>query len=239
MRVYIEEVYRIMSPMTSTNILMDIGNSTMEIAVSDGEQFLKRKSIPTSKSNALGLRTDLKKADRVIISSVVPEIDRIYSELENVTWVTYRNSPLKLDIETPSEVGSDRLVNAYGAIKTYGKNCIVVDSGTALTFCYVTTDNVYHGGVIIPGMRIASKALNEYTAKLPLIYVDPQENLIGKTTKKAVKSGLYFSYLDSITGLIRRFKAQDKNALVIGTGKGLDIFKDKIGLDHYDPDLIL
>ncbi len=145
---------------------------------------------------------------------------------------------LKIEGPTPSQVGSDRLVNALGAYRQVRQSVAVIDSGTATTVCYVDASGAYRGGIIMPGMGISSKALALFTAKIPLIRVSPQSRLIGESTKEAVQIGLYRGTVHAINGLIRDLRAQDDQVVVVGTGNGLIPLKDQLALDRYDPHLI-
>ena len=89
--------------------------------------------------------------------------------------------------------------------------------------------------VIFPGMKIGSKALNSYTAKIPLIDVEKKAVFkSGKSTLKAVQGGLYFGYLSLINGMISRYKILDPDLFVVGTGNGLRILQDQLDVDVFD-----
>ena len=130
------------------------------------------------------------------------------------------------------------MVNAIAAHHTYKTEALVIDSGTALTFCYIDRDGVYQGGAIFPGMKICSDSLHEKTAKIPLIWVEETNRLYGKSTKEAVEIGLYEGFTAIINHMISKYRAEFPNITVIGTGNGLDIFKDKLNIDVYDNQLI-
>src|SRR6056300_1090031 len=94
---------------------------------------------------------------------------------------------IKINLAKKNQVGSDRLTNAYGALNYYKKNCIIVDFGTTTTFDIADFRNIYQGGVIAPGISLSLTALNQFTAKLPLIKITKQKKVIGKDTKSAIK----------------------------------------------------
>ena len=123
------------------------------------------------------------------------------------------------------------------AYQAYGES-LIIDSGTAITCCYIDANGVYQGGAILPGLKIASQSLNNHTSKVPLIYVDHIDTLTGKSTKEAVQVGLYHGYRHLINGLIADYKQQFPNATVVGTGSGLDVYQDYLDIDHYDSELI-
>lgn len=147
----------------------------------DGYALSDKSCFSTSELEAALHKRSLGHYQKIIVSSVVPQYDHFFDSYP-VTFVSVDNIPfLKVNLKCPQEVGADRLVTALGAYQTYGGPCLVVDSGTAVTFCYVDEEGVYQGGSIFPGMLISSRALNDYTAKIPLIYVTKQSALYGKT----------------------------------------------------------
>jgi type III pantothenate kinase len=224
----------------SKTLLVDIGNSSIEFAPYYMGRIGRSRRIATPKAQEW-LSTDPFSAyDRVVVSSVVPQVDRLLKRYPMVTLVTFKSLPvLKIHLKNSSQVGSDRIVNALGAYQNYKRSCLIVDSGTATTFCYVDREGGYQGGIIMPGMGISSQALALFTAKIPLIRVSPISGIVGKTTKEAVQIGLYKGTIHMINGLIADFKAMDPDVVVVGTGKGLLPVKDALDLDEYDPILIL
>ena len=221
--------------------LIDIGNSFCEYCeLTKGGSFIHRQSIPT---NSLTQRyiTDTFKDSNCYISSVVPDMDRLFKHLESMNSYFVHHNLIKhisINLSSPNELGADRLMNALGAFNEYGGPTLIVDSGTAITFCYINKEGVYEGGSIFPGMRLCSWALNKQTAKLPLVWVEKRDELYGKNTKNAIEIGLYQSFFGLIEHMIHQYRSQYKDIKVIGTGKGLSIFKDRLSLDKFDHELI-
>ncbi len=224
-----------------TTLLVDVGNSTTILGKITARGVEQLAAIKTSDLSQAFNQAQGFGCDRTIVSSVVPAVDPILKvHLPNPTWVTWENIPLlKLNLKMPSEVGADRIVNALGAYDEWKRNCLIIDSGTAISLCYVTKEGVYEGGVILPGMGIASQALNLFTAKIPRIEVKPWKELLGKTTEEAVQSGFYFGYGFMLNGYCEAFRRQDPEVRIIGTGNGLTVLKDILKIDHYDPVLTL
>lgn len=221
-----------------THLLLDVGNSTTVIARYEEKKISEKHQIKTSDLiNSLILKEN---KFPLIVSSVVPEIDLYLQTLPNVQFVRHDTiSGITLNSPTPEQFGADRLVNAMAAYSLVKSSCLIIDSGTAITFCYVDKSGTYQGGSIFPGMHIASQSLNDYTAKIPLIHVSPRENFIGQNTQDAVQAGLYYGYIDLINGAITRYKKYDPEVTVIGTGNGLEVLKNEIEIDRHEPDLIL
>ena len=142
--------------------------------------------------------------------------------------------PIKIKLNKPKQVGSDRVVNAIAAFKIYKKNSIIIDFGTATTFD-VIVQNSYIGGMITPGINLSLKVLKEATAKLPLIKLKKTNKYIGKDTVSAMNNGMYWGYIGLIKELVQKIiKETKKKYLVIFTGGLANIFfssfpfKDKV-----------
>jgi type III pantothenate kinase len=229
-------------------LLIDIGNSSTLMACVDSNSLygdfdtVVSKTIKTPTEN-LGAHSWIITSDQfdcIVCASVVPEKESLFRDHPNCTFVSHSNIPvLSVDIDYPETLGADRVVNALAAYTKYNQRCLVVDSGTATTFCMVSDHAVYEGGVIYPGMGIASKALELYTAKIPLIYVKPQIDIIGKSTEQAVQIGLFHGTIAMINGMISKYKETYPGLKVIGTGTALEIMKDTLDLDEFDPMLII
>ncbi len=171
----------------------------------------------------------------IVIASVVPSLEtawhswceRHFSErlCHPILVVAEKNirNIIQVKTDTPQEVGADRLVNAIAAWSHYKSNLIVIDFGTAITFDCVTKDCEYIGGAILPGIAISLEALASRTAKLPHIDVsEPPEQVIGKNTIQAMKSGVLYGYGSMIDGLIailgREMAASGSLPKIIATG---------------------
>lgn len=144
------------------------------------------------------------------------------------------NLPIKIKINKPKQVGSDRVVNSIAAYKIYKKNSIIIDFGTATTFDVIIKDT-YVGGMITPGINLSLKVLKEATAKLPLIKLKKTNKFIGKDTVSAMNNGMYWGYIGLIKELVQKIiKETKKKYLVIFTGGLANIFfssfpfKDKV-----------
>jgi type III pantothenate kinase len=112
--------------------------------------------------------------------------------------------PIRMD--SPHELGADRLVNAVAAYERIGEACIVVDFGTAITFDAVSPEGEYLGGVIAPGVEISIDALTERAAKLPKIDLVEPEAVIGKSTEQSIQAGVVYGFAGAIDGIVRRLR---------------------------------
>ncbi len=165
--------------------------------------------------------------DGVVISSVVPMLTPIFTHMVEkyfkltpliVNSEIRKNITLKID--NPSELGADRLVNAMAGYELYGGPLIIVDFGTATTFCAINKEGEYLGGAISPGLILSMESLTERTAKLPQINLTFPKFVIGKNTISGMQSGLMFGYVFLVDGLIENFRREldDEDVFVVGTG---------------------
>lgn len=184
----------------------------------------------------------------IIISSVVPPI---MFALERMCKKYFHINPqivgpgmktgLNIKYDNPKEVGADRIVNAVAAIQLYGSPLIVVDFGTATTYCYIDENKQYMGGAIAPGITISTEALYSRAAKLPRIEIARPDQIIGKNTVTAMQSGILFGYVGQVEGIVKRMKWQSsQEPKVIATG-GLAplIANESDCIDIVDPFLTL
>ncbi|UCZ53328.1 type III pantothenate kinase [Bacillus shivajii] len=219
-------------------LVMDVGNTNIALGVYEKEELKYHWRIGTDATKSEDEYTMLLKnlfeheglrfsdIDGVMISSVVPPI--MYT-LESMCKKYFRISPkvigpgiktgLNIKYDNPKEVGADRIVNAVAAIQLYGPPLIIVDFGTATTYCYIDDKGQYIGGAIAPGIRISSEALYNRASKLPRIEIAQGKDIIGKNTVDAMQAGLLYGYVGQVEGIVERMKQKAyKSPTVIATG---------------------
>lgn len=240
--------------------VLDVGNTNTVIGVYKNDELKHHWRIETSRNKTedeygmiiksllahegLGF-TDF---DGIIISSVVPPI---MAALERMCEKYFKMKPLivgagiktGLDIkyDNPKEVGADRIVNAVAAIQKYGGPLIIVDFGTATTYCYVNEKKQYMGGAIAPGIGISTEALYTRASKLPRIEIVKPDSIVGKSTVSAMQAGILYGYVGQVEGIVRRMKAESPvEPKVIATGGLSALIADESNLiDVVDPYLTL
>lgn len=230
---------------------IDIGNTNITLGVFKGDNLVVTYRIPTKEKKYSVFLKDIlnsNKIDEAIICSVVPKSTlRLKNDLKKLLKTTpiilgkNIKVPIKNLYEKPGQVGQDRLVNAFAAIKMFGYPAIIIDYGTAVTFDVVSRNKEYLGGMILPGMEISLDALAQKTALLPKIKLEFPHELIGKNTKNSMLSGIVFGFAALTDDLISRIKAKiGKKAIVIGTGGNINsISKYCRNIDHIDINLTL
>jgi type III pantothenate kinase len=143
--------------------------------------------------------------------------------------------------ENPREVGADRIANAVAAIERYGSPVIIVDFGTATTFCFVNEQGHYVGGAITPGVMVSSEALYQRTAKLTRVEIVKPESVVGRNTVQAIQSGIFYGYVGVVDGIVTRMKQLlHKRPTVVATGGLAELIcGDAETIDVVDPFLTM
>jgi type III pantothenate kinase len=186
----------------------------------------------------------------VAVASVVPDCTGMvrqaseeYLGIKPLILQAGVKTGLKIRTKNPGEVGADRIANAIAAVELYPRtDRVVVDMGTATTFCAINKADEYLGGVICAGMALSMNALAERTAKLPHVDLVKPDTCLGKTTVESIQSGLYFGHLGLIREVVARLSDEafdGREPVVIGTGGHARFFSDEPLLTRYVPDLVL
>lgn len=168
---------------------------------------------------------------RAVVASVVPSMDRVWAGACRRLNVEHRAVdagaalPIELDVEDPAGVGADRIVNTLAADHLYGRDTVVVDLGTATTFDCITADGVFLGGVIAPGPRAGAEHLGRAASRLPHVEVAEPDRVVGRRTEACVNSGVFYSVVDSIDGIVGRVLGEwgPVDPLVVATGGLVDL----------------
>ncbi|MFF3103511.1 type III pantothenate kinase [Viridibacillus arvi] len=241
-------------------LVMDTGNTNISLGIFNDDKLRHHWRMETDphktedeyamqvKSLFTHVNLSFDDIDGIIISSVVPPIMfsleamcRKYFSLEPLIVGPGVKTGLNIKYENPREVGADRIVNAVAALHEYESPLIIVDFGTATTYCYLNDKGDYMGGAIAPGINISTEALFARASKLPRVEIMRPGNVIGKNTVSAMQSGIVYGYVGQVEGIVSRIKMQSKKEpLVIATG-GLAslIAKESTIIDIVDPFLTL
>ncbi|WP_035292668.1 type III pantothenate kinase [Clostridium sp. KNHs214] len=245
-------------------LVLDVGNTNIVLGIYKHDELIVECRLSTDSrrtADEYGIQVkelfDLHKLSiedikGVIISSVVPNI--MYS-LEHMIKKYFHTQPIvvgpgvktgiNIKYDNPKEVGADRIVNAVAAHEIYKRPLIIIDFGTATTFCIISEKGDYLGGVICPGMRIASDALFERAAKLPRVELVKPETIICKNTVASMQAGIIYGYIGQVDYIVNKIKSEMKalgedEPLVVATG-GLSklIYEESTTIEVINPILTL
>lgn len=242
-------------------LCIDVGNSQIYggLFVDSVLKFRFRLTSRVSTSDEFGIllkaalrenNCDVERIRTISICSVVPQLDYSlraaclkYFKVEPFFLQAGVKTGLNIKYRNPAEVGADRIANAIAASHFYPeRHLIIVDFGTATTFCAVTAQKHYLGGVIMPGMRLSADSLAKNTAKLPSVEIIKPSQVIGRSTIESVQSGVFWGILGSCREIIKQMKREsfgDKTVTVIATGGFASLYESHEVYDEIAPDLVL
>lgn len=245
-------------------LVVDVGNTNIVLGVYKNKESIASWRISTDAKKTsdeysiqvmqLFVQSNLnpKEVKGIIISSVVPNI---MHSLENMIKKSFGMNPLvvgpgiktgiNIKYDNPKEVGADRIVNAVAAHEKYKRDLIILDFGTATTFCSLTKEANYLGGCITPGIRIASDALFDRAAKLPRVELEIPQSIICKNTISSMQAGIIYGYIGLVEYIVNKMKKEmmdfgSEEPFVVATG-GLAnlIAKETTIIDKVDSSLTL
>jgi type III pantothenate kinase len=241
-------------------LVFDVGNTNIVMGAYKGQVLRHAWRLSTDRDQtadeyAVKIRAFLDHADialqeitDVIISSVVPPLgptlERLVQRCFNVKPLFVGpgiKTGLPILYENPREIGADRIVNAVAGYEKYGGPLIIVDFGTATTFCAINEQGQYLGGAITAGIGISAEALFQRAAKLPRIELVRPKQVIGRNTVASMQSGIVFGYIALVDGIVIRMKKElQGDVKVIATGGMAELIaQDSATIQAVDENLTL
>ncbi len=243
-------------------LCLDIGNSHIYGGVFEQDKLLLQfrkssKSGASSDEFGLFLRGVLRENEidpegirHIAVCNVVPEVQypisaasQKYFGISPFILQAGVKTGLKIRYRNPLEVGADRIANAIAVTTLYpDEDVIIIDLGTATTFCLVTRDKSYQGGVILPGLKLSMTALSSGASRLGSVEIVKSEHCLGKATAESIQSGLYNGHLGAMREIITQIQQQELSGnpvRVIGTGGFTTLFSNAEIFDDIIPDLVL
>ena len=206
-------------------LTIDVGNTRIKGAVFEDatalEYFVFEPAAVEKK--ILKILKKYQKVTYLVVASVGILEKESFLAFENVVKVHFVSHddvfPFHNRYETPKTLGIDRMVLAAGATIQYpGCNRLVIDAGTCITYDFIDDNDNYLGGAIAPGLRLRYESLHAFTAKLPLLSVREDSDLIGRTTDGSIHSGVINGLVYEIDGFINEYKALASKFIIILTG---------------------
>ncbi len=234
-------------------LTVDIGNTNVNIGSFQGKRLISHfcidnKSLIRQKATFRLGTSFLNGAENILIASVNPEMGSVFYKCLDERYKKRvlrigREIKLKMPIlvETPEKVGVDRLLNALAAYRRTKTSTIVIDFGTAITFDVVSKKGEFLGGLILPGIKTSTYALNKQTAFLPKVDVKRPAKIIGKNTEDAISAGIYIGTVGAIINIIKQIHKELRGVkYTVATGGDAKVFKKDISqIDKFIPLLTL
>lgn len=207
------------------NLVVDSGNTFVKTAVFQNNRLLEKQVF--RKENFFKIFQELQKnypeIDHAILSSVALPDSKMEKLLENSYSLRKLGDdlliPFKNEYATPATLGKDRIALVAAAVNAYpGKNVLVIDAGTCITYDLKTDQEIYLGGAISPGLEMRFKSLHKFTANLPLVRPKPDAELIGNSTETSILSGIINGIKMELKGTIETYSTKFEDLTVIFTG---------------------
>lgn len=243
-------------------LCLDIGNTRTKAAVFADETVVTRFEGPSEAlKTAEGLRQFL--AEQLAAQSLAPmdiqavSVCQVLGEFDSVIQSACQSLfgqppfflngltqlSLSLHYTHPEQLGPDRIAAAIGATARWpDENLIVIDCGTAITFCCLDRCRAHLGGVITAGPSLMARALGAGTGRLPTVGLNSQAQIVGRCTESGIQSGLFFGTLGLIREISERLRAEcfaSEPVRIIATGGDAPVFAPHLDFDAVDPDLVL
>ncbi|MBT8254517.1 MAG: type III pantothenate kinase [Bacteroidia bacterium] len=207
------------------NLIIDVGNSKVKLAIYSKGRLLKKDTVSYArlKTTLLSWIADYPGITKAILASVGPIKSGDFKYLSDHFDLHILSSASKLPFKnrynTPKTLGVDRLAVIAAASQHYAMaNVLVIDAGSCITFDFINDKNEYLGGSISPGISLRYKALNTFTANLPLLEPKAPRQLIGKSTNSAIHAGVIYGVLNELDGVIDEYRSNWSDLTVILTG---------------------
>ena len=227
-----------------TTICLDFGNTRLKSAIFEDGRLKEINILGEDKVQQLEDLIQQYRPSRSILSSVVhhsPVMEDLLKETTEFHKITSESKlPFTIAVGKPETVGSDRLAIAAAAIYLFPKNNnLAIGLGSCITYNFINQSHEWLGGSISPGMEMRFKAMNQFTAKLPLAQAEWNVPLIGYDTKTNLQSGVVLGIAKEIDGIIDTYNERYSNFNVLLTGGDIGIFESHLKNKIFaDPDLI-
>ncbi len=234
-------------------LLIDIGNSNASVGFSVAGEIKDTLRLQTGSDSLIDGICEYIEQHKIqipsgasICSVVTGKSDQLIEDLKrafgiNPLVVTYKTETgLLYSLDYPQGLGADRIANAVAAHRFYAGDLIIVDSGTATTFCVITAEGEYRGGAIMPGPGMSVNALFEKTSKLPKVELKPLNSVIGKSTEDNIRAGVVLGHAGAVERIIADIRQEmSSGPAVVLTGGYADLVTSYIKVDYVNPLLTL
>ena len=222
------------------NLIIDFGNTHGKVGLFENDELIKViKPVTLTELSVIEKECA---PECCIISSSSIATKEIEKQIGINSFVLSHTTPLpfKIGYKTPKTLGLDRIAAIAGAhFKYNGANSLVIDLGSCITYD-VLIDNIYLGGGISPGMRMRLKALNTFTANLPLVEPRDEAPLVGDTTANSILSGIINGITAEIEQIIRMYSDKYGSLQIIICGGDSIFFENRLKASIFAaPELVL
>ncbi len=203
------------------NLLIDQGNTSIKLALSENQLIRSKKSYTQLSVSEVEVFLKDCKIDQAILSSVGNRIKlpSILMELVDVDLNIDTLLPFKINYSTPDTLGNDRRALVAGSmVECSSKNRLIIDLGSCITYDFIDDSNTYQGGIISPGLRMRSRAMNTFTSNLPEVEPNEPKDIIGRSTEECMQLGLNLAIFKELEGIIESYEKRYPDLICLLTG---------------------
>ncbi|MEL6810451.1 MAG: type III pantothenate kinase [Bacteroidota bacterium] len=222
------------------NLIIDVGNTFIKLAVFQQNELLHKVNSTSEDfvSTLASLHVSYPEIHYGIVSSVgafsQTQLNMLMATVPLLILSHETNLPFTNEYATPTTLGVDRIALVSAAAAQYPKeNVLIIDAGSCITYDFLNAENSYLGGAISPGIEMRYKAMNHYTANLPLLDTEIPEHLIGDSTNNSMHIGVILGVLNELEGFIDRYNENFPDLTVILTGGDAHFLRDRIKNDIF------
>lgn len=217
------------------NLVIDIGNTLTKVALFDNDALLHFHTYPVFDADDIPFYFKKHRIEKAIISSVGANPESIFKHIKekenSQVLILDHHTPLPFEVsyKTPETLGKDRLASAAAAFHEFpGKDILVIDAGSCITYDVLTQDGTFQGGAISPGIAMRYKAMHTFTQNLPRLKPQEDAEITGKSTAECIHSGVLNAVVYEVDGMIVKYLHIYEGMQVIMTGGDLIYFDKKL-----------
>jgi len=224
-------------------VAVDIGNTNTKIGFFEGDTLVRK--LDKVALEEIASLVNASEPSSVIVSSVTISAEGILDQVKSESKLILNANtlfPFQSAYQTPLTLGTDRIAIVAGGQSLFpSKNCLVIGLGTCITYDLLTSEGKYWGGAISPGVYMRFKAMNTFTARLPLVQLSEEiPEPTGHSTNASIQAGVYYGVLHEMEGFIAHYQAQHQDLQIIICGGDVNLFEKKIKASIFAvPDLVL
>jgi len=216
------------------NLIIDLGNTRIKTAVFSNRELIHAEIFTTENIlKKLSEIIETHNCKNAIIAAVgdieKAEMKELHTKIKLMELNSRTKIPFKNRYETPKTLGVDRIALVAAAVLKYpNTDVLIIDAGTCITFDFVDSERVYHGGAISPGIKMRYKSLHAFTEKLPLLEPVNRIQLIGNSTESSIHSGVINGVINEIDSVIDQYRKKNKDLTVVLTGGDVKFLANKL-----------
>jgi type III pantothenate kinase len=226
-------------------LALDIGNSRIKVSLASEGRLLPVQVFGRSDVAELGRFCEAHADVPAIVSSVAAsdaQLEGALSKLKKLYRFSYQSRlPFRSLYKNPETLGQDRIAAVAGAaLLKPQEDVLVIDAGSCITYDMLSSEGTHLGGAISPGLQMRSRALHEFTGRLPLLEQREFSKLTGQSTEESIFSGVQNGMLAELDGIMDQYHSLYPHLQVMLCGGDSAFLAKRLKYGIFaEPDLVL